>query len=586
MAMKNSNEPSSAAGMGQDKAIFILKPMTVGAFADVAKVSAGEVILFLLRKGISCSRNQLLQEGVVADLARHYGFEVVKSPKISRDQDELVIEHEGGAQESRSPIVVVVGHVDHGKTTLLDYIRKTRVAQKEKGGITQHLGAYRVTTGRGDIVFLDTPGHEAFMRMRERGLKVADLAILMVAADDGIMPQTLEALNAAKAANVPIIVALNKVDKVDQKRIDMVKQQLAKYGLSLDEWGGDVICVPISAKEGTGVDKLLEMVHLQAEMLELKARVTGPGIGYVLETKLEKGRGTVATLILQHGIVRVGDFFVAGVATGKINVIMDSFGVLIKEVMPGNPVQIAGFDEMPQAGDIFRVITAAEYKERKSNRGKFPELTSFLPQAEDKNALVIMLKADTDSSKDALTKAIEKLAGQEKETINIIQAGVGAITESDVAFAATAHATIYGFGVKPEAYVQLEAKRLNVPVFSFYVIYHLLDDIKERIEKARKPEVVSKKVGEAVVRKVFDIKGEIIAGCYVKTGKFVRDGKVVVLRDGRKIGEAKIKTLQRERRSMKEVAAGYECAFIAEGLSDFQIEDTIECYQEVEVPKE
>lgn len=560
---------------------FEIRALTVGQLADELGVPASEVIVYLMKQKIICNRNQQLPENIVAELARHFGCDAVKTAAAQKivatgrsvDQAQL-----SGDMSHRAPVIVVVGHVDHGKTTLLDFIRKTRVAAREKGGITQHLGAYRVKTPQGEVVFLDTPGHEAFMRMRARGIKVADIAIVVVAADDGVMPQTVEAINAARNAGIPMIVALNKIDKADKVRIDIVKQQLSKQGLSLEEWGGDIICVPISAKEGRGVDKLLEMIDLQAEMLELKARATGLGEGFVLETRLEKGRGMVATILLRHGVLRVGDFFVAGPVVGKVSSMMDATGSMIKEVGPSDPVQVAGFDQLPPVGEVLRVVSAQEFKDAQRSIAIGPVQASVGGDATAQQVTTIVLKTDTESSKDALLAAIAKLAAQEKKTVNVVLSGVGSLTESDIEFASTTHAFVYGFGVKPAPYVQMMAKRLGVVLTTHYVIYHLLDDIAKHLKQLDKPEVVTKKIGEAVVRKVFDIKGTIVAGCYVKSGKLVRDGSVVVTRGRHKVGEGAIRTLQRDRRTMKEVAAGYECAFVVEGLNDFQIDDVIECF--------
>lgn len=560
---------------------FEIRTLTVGQLADELGVPASEIIVYLMKQKIICNRNQQLPENIVAELARHFGFDAVKTAAA---QQGATLGSSGcqaqvsGEMSSRAPVIVVVGHVDHGKTTLLDFIRKTRVAAREKGGITQHLGAYRVKTAHGEIVFLDTPGHEAFMRMRSRGIKVADIAIVVIAADDGVMPQTLEAINAARNAGVPMIIALNKIDKADKVRIDIVKQQLSKLGLSLEEWGGDVICVPISAKEGRGVDKLLEMIDLQAQMLELKARASGLGEGFVLETRLEKGRGMVATILLRHGVLRVGDFFIAGPVVGKVSSMMDAAGLMIKEVGPSNPVQVAGFEQLPPVGEVLRVVSAQEFKDAQRTMGAGVVQASVGADVTADEVTTIVLKADTESSKDALLSAIAKLASQEKKAVNVVLSGVGSLTESDIEFASTAHALVYGFGIKPAPYVQMLAKRLGVFLATYHVIYHLLDDIEKHLKKLDKPEIVTKKIGEAVVRKVFDIKGTIVAGCYVKSGRLTKDGSVVVMRGRRKVGEGAIRTLQRDRRTMKEVAAGYECAFVGEGLNDFKVDDVVECF--------
>ncbi|KKP96045.1 MAG: Translation initiation factor IF-2 [candidate division TM6 bacterium GW2011_GWE2_36_25] len=551
--------------------------MSVGEFADIAGCPSSEIILFLLRQGMACNKNQVLPVKTIEELAAQYGLEA-HVPEAAVEAVESGVEGPTKS-ERRAPIVVVVGHVDHGKTTLLDYIRKTRVAQREKGGITQHLGAYTVATPQGEIVFLDTPGHEAFTTMRMRGVKVADMAILIIAVDDGVMPQTIEAIKHAKGAKVPIIVALNKIDKAGVARLDDIKTQLSKQGLLVEDWGGDVICVPVSAKEGTGVDHLLEMVNLQAELLELKTSSKGPGVGYILESKVERGRGPVGTVILQYGSVKVGDFFMAGNVVGRVNSLTDSDGKPVKVLGPTNPAQIAGFDEVPQAGDVFRIVLQEEYKKARSGQVKKIEMPAHCDVVSDES-LNVILKVDTYSSQDALISAVQKLATQECKNISVVYAGVGAITESDVMLASTAGARIYGFGIKPEYHVQALAKRLGVFIGSYYVIYHLLDDLKEFIELTREPEKIIKKTGEAIVLKVFHIKGSIIAGCSVKSGKIIRGSNAIVWRGPSKIGEGKVQTLQRERRSMKEVAAGFECGLVIAGIADYQPDDRIECFVE------
>lgn len=564
---------------GPKRLLIITKAMTLADVADQLGYPANEIILYLLRQGIVYNKNKVLPENLIKELARHYGvgFEIKQQESLAQEK-EIVKTEEGVVQNKRAPVVVVVGHVDHGKTTLLDYIRKTRVAQREKGGITQHLGAYKVATKHGDIVFLDTPGHEAFTFMRARGVKVADIAILVVAADDGVMPQTVEAIKHAQNAKVPIIVALNKIDKAEPKRIEEVKNQLSRQGLVVEDWGGDVTCIPLSAKTGVGVDKLLETLPVFAELLELKARTTGPGIGSILESKMEKGRGSVATVILQQGVLRVGDFVQVGAVVGRISAMVDTTGSLVQEVGPSMPVQIAGLDSLPQAGDALRVIALDEYKKLRSGAEKPKSGEAVVQPNED--ALQILLKVDTNSSKEALEISIAKLAKQEQQEINIILSSVGAITESDVQFAATAHAAIYGFCVKPESHVQSLAKKMGVTIKTFFVIYHLLDDLKEIIQSMRKPQMVEKKIGEAIVRKVFNIKGMVIAGCYVKTGKITKGCKAVVWHDGQKTGEGIIQTLQREKRAVKEVSSGFECGFIIDGFGDYNEEDRVEFFIE------
>jgi len=559
---------------GAKKRLIISKAMTLGDVALQLGVPAGDVILYLLRRGEVFNKNKVLPENTIKELARHYGFDFEIKVDVRAAESTVTAEH-ADDHVKRAPVVVVIGHVDHGKTSLLDYIRKTRVAQRERGGITQHLGAYKVATAHGNLVFLDTPGHEAFLFMRARGVKIADIAVLVVAADDGIMPQTVEAIRHAREAKVPLVVVINKIDKVEKKRIDEVKAQLSRYDVTVEDWGGDVICLPVSAKTGEGVDTLIETLPVYAELLDLKARVSGPGVGYILEAKMEKGRGVVAAVILQHGVLNVGDYVATGSTVGRINAMVSSMGKQLNVVGPTEPVSLAGFDDLPRAGEVIRVITADEYKTaRATGRVRVSEVGAGESR---ENAINIILRVDTDSSKEALVLAIEKVAKQQKSDINITQAGVGAITESDIEFAASTGSAIYGFCVKPGSQVLLLAKKLHVPVQTFYVIYHLLDDLSARIEKTRKPEVVEKKIGEAIVRKVFNIKGQVIAGCYVKSGRIVRGCKATIWRDGQKIGEGILQTLQREKRVVKEVAAGFECGFVIDGFNNFNEEDRVEC---------
>ncbi|HJM68597.1 MAG TPA: translation initiation factor IF-2 [Candidatus Babeliales bacterium] len=562
-------------------ALEIEGSISLGRFAEKIKEPVSDLISFLLQQGIVCNINQMLTEDAMRKLAEHYEIEVSFSAHGTRK--EVEIEKQSGADMSmRSPVVVIVGHVDHGKTSLLDYIRKSRVAEREKGGITQHLGAYEVKTDNGNVIFIDTPGHEAFDKMRMRGVKVADIAILIVAADDGVMPQTVEAIEHARAVGVPIIVAINKIDKVDKAGLESVYAGLSKHGLLSEAWGGDTVCVPVSAKEGTGVDDLLEILALQSEVLELKARASGPGVGYVLESRLEKGRGPVGTLILQHGTAKIGDYFIAGNTGGRISSVVDSAGNRVKTFGVTIPVGVSGFDTLPQAGDVFKIVPFAEYKKAKSSSKQAPVAVYSQLHTTDPNAQVykIILKVDTNSSKEALVQAIEKLSSElEEESIVIAHTGVGNVSENDISLASTLGAHIYSFGVKTDVGAVAIARRLKLSIENFYVIYHLLDALKLAIEKGRAPKFVEEKTGEAMVLKVFNVKRlGVIAGCQVKDGKIVHGGKVVVYRNRAKVGEGIIKTLQKEKKSQKEVLTGFECAFILDGFSDWQEGDIAECY--------
>lgn len=560
------------------KKVILVQPMQVADAAQQLGQPVTAVILTLLKWGIIASKNQLLSEDVVIRLAHHYEAEIIKPEKVETEKNKGTIAVESGEFKERLPVVVVMGHVDHGKTSLLDFIRKTRVASREKGGITQHLGAYEANTPQGNIVFIDTPGHEAFSKMRMRGVKVADIAILVVAADDGVMPQTVEAMKHAKAMNVPIVVAINKIDKVEPARIEQVKQELSRHDLLPEEWGGTTIVVPISAKTGQGIDQLLEMIILQSQLMELKADVSGSAKGYVLEAKLEKGRGPVATVLAQHGHITVGDYFLCGSTHGRINSLVDSHGMRLMSVGPSVPVQVAGFSSLPEAGDYFEVVTREEYQRSKVRVPEIknvPNVRSFGKE----NALNLVVKTDTNSSKEALLGSIAKISKGFEKQFNIIHATIGDINESDVALAATTNALIVGLHIKIGQNAHLLAQKSGVTIELFDIIYKLLERLEEVAEGAKEIKMVRQKIGEAVVRKVFDIKGlGVIAGCYVKDGRFTRDGLVTIWRGNQKIGEGAIKSLQRDKKMVKEVHAGYECAFLVENFSNWEPDDRVDCF--------
>lgn len=560
---------------------IVIEAMTVGEFADRANKPINEIILSLLRQGIAATKNQLISEKTVAQLAQAYNIPVITAQESKPAPSQDIQKKSATGSHKRPPVVVVIGHVDHGKTTLLDFIRKTRVAAKEKGGITQHIGAYAAITDQGAITFLDTPGHEAFSMMRVRGLKIADIAILMVAADDGIMPQTVEAIKAAKRANLPIIVALNKIDKASALQLEAAKRGLAQYDLLPEEWGGQTVVMPISAKLGTGVKELLDVIVLQSELMELTTDYDVPARGFVLESRIEKGRGPVATVICQQGILKIGDYFICGKTRGRVNSLMDSVGARVKEASPSMPVSVAGFPELPEVGEIFEVVTAAEFKTRPVSQiteTRFPQR-----QALSEDVLNLFIKTDTVSSKEALVQAIQKMAGKAFKEFNILNAAVGAITENDVMLAADTNGFIYGLHTKIEPNAATLAQKMQVPVKLFDVIYKMLEDLQIVAEQGRPVKKVLKKIGEAVVLKVFDIKNlGVIAGAQVKSGRFTRDGKVVVWRGKYKVGEGTIKSLQRDKKAVKEVHTGFECAFMVDGFTEWQVDDRVDCMQEVE----
>ena len=557
---------------------ILAEPMLLGNLASVIGVPASSLIIFLLKQGVACNINQLLTKSQVVLVAQQFDLAVLES-EGKEVSSKSINEFTGTA--TRLPVVVVIGHIDHGKTTLLDYIRKTRVAAKEKGGITQHLGAYRVDSKNGSVVFLDTPGHEAFVSIRKRGLKVADIAILVVAADDGMMPQTVEAIRQAQDVGLPVIVSINKIDKASDAQIEKVKTQISQFGLTPEEWGGNTILVKISAKEGTNIDELIDMITLQAEMMELTTNLDIPSCGYVLEAKVEKGRGPVATFIGQHGYLQVGDFFVVGDTTGKVTSLKDSTGLNIFKAGPSAPVSIGGFDSMPRAGDYLRVLSESEYRKVKSefivDRSSLAILNNEIGQADAK--IKIFLKSDTVSSEEAVIGAIKKLSKEMAQDVLFVGASVGDINEGDVGYADSVGAIVYGFGVKASNGAISMAKNLGLTLNIFNIIYKLADHLQAKLEKSKITEVIKKKIGEVAVKKVFNIKNVgVIAGIQVKKGKITRGCEGVVLRNGKKIGVGPIGSLQRDRNPVKEISAGYEGAFIIEHFTDWQEGDLVECY--------
>jgi len=545
-----------------------------------------DVILVLLRMGVVATKNQFIPEEVVEKLAAHYEIPIEK-PVVVEDAAKVGLANvQQGELRERPPVVVVVGHVDHGKTTLLDYIRKTRVASREKGGITQHLGAYAAHTSHGDVIFLDTPGHEAFSKMRARGVRVADLAVLVVAADDSVMPQTIEAIKQIKEMGVPIIVAINKIDKVEPSRLEGVKRDLSKHDLLSEEWGGQTVVVPVSAKTGTGIDQLLDMILLQAQMQELKANYTQDGKGYILESKLERGRGSVATLLVRHGKVRVGDYFTCGTTVGKVTAMFDTFGKTVKSADSKMPVQVVGFDDLPEAGSYFEVISKGDFVRARAGMRDERKNKQMAFAGTGKNALTCIVKTDTDSSKEALLGSLQKLSKKIKHEFNVIQSGVGDVTESDVMLAANTGSSLIVFHAKVNAQAKELIRKYHVRLYQFDIIYKLLEALEALVESAQEIEMVRTKIGEAEVRKVFDVKNiGVIAGSYVKEGIFSRDGFVVGWHGRQKIGEGKIRSLQRDKKSVKEVHTGYECGFIVDGIDTWQEGDRVECFIDKPVEK-
>jgi len=562
---------------------LIITSMTPGEFSTKTGEPATGVILTLLKWGIVCPKNQMLPKKAIYRLAEHYDISAIK--ESVRDEDIFEIKEKAapavqeGKLEERAPVIVVMGHVDHGKTTLLDFIRKSRIAAKEKGGITQHLGAYEVETAHGSLVFLDTPGHKAFAKIRMRGAKVADIVVLVVAADDSIMPQTIEAIRHAKSMDVPVIVAINKIDKVEPSKIEAVKRDLSQHDLLPEDWGGQIVCVPISAKLGTGVDHLLEMIVLQSQIMELKADRSIAARGYILESRFEKGRGPVATLICQHGIIKKGDFFICGDTVGKVSSLVNSYGERVDKVGPSIPVRVAGFSALPEAGDFFQAVSQREYKKARFTKPTQTQAPRVIAVEGDIN---IIIKSDTKSSQEALLGAITRLSKGLEKGFHIVHSSVGDISESDVALAATTGSMVLGFHIKVEPNAAILARRSAINIRLFDIIYKLIEDIEAFAESKKEIKKIKTKIGEAVVLRVFNIKNVgVIAGCAIKDGRCSRDASLVIWRGKIKIGEGKIKSLQREKKSVKEVHAGFECGFLMEDFDDWEVDDRVECYLEV-----
>jgi len=579
----------------EPKSIKIDTEMPLHEAAKLMSLSEGALILALLKKGIVCNRNHLLSVEMITDLAHHFGMKILKQAEESDAFTErrLAVEEVlAGGKETRWPIVVVMGHVDHGKTTLLDHVRKMNTAAKEKGGITQHLSAYEVDSTHGKIVFLDTPGHEAFSYMRKRGASVTDIVVLVIAADDGIMPQTIEVIDHAKQADVPLIVAINKIDKVDRATAEeRVKRQLAQHDLLPEDWGGSVICVPISAITGEGVDELLEMITLQAQMMELKADPESQARGFILESRQEKGLGPVATVICLNGTIKVGDHFVCGSSTGRVRLLIDSLGQRILFAGPSTPVQVVGFDNFVSLGDWLTVVSAREYarertaRKREGYSKKIAEAgTSIGADQKKEEKVLLVIKVDTHGSREAVLGAIRKLNKSHPEipcSFQVVSSGIGRISEKDVELASHAGAILIALHVGIEKNALLAAKELGVDLKEYGIIYRMTEVLEKLLMSYEEEIVVRKKVGQAVVRKVFDLgKRGVIAGCYVSEGVVKKDSIVACIHEGQKVGEGKIISLQRERKATKEVAAGYECGFITDSFHDWKVEDIVHVFSE------
>ena len=579
--------------------VSIPDEISVGELASRMKKTGAEVVKALMKNGIMASLPQMIDYDTAAFIAEEMGCKVEKEVVVTIEE-KLIDVSEDKAEDlvPRAPVVVVMGHVDHGKTSLLDTIRNTSVASGEAGGITQHIGAYQVQVNGKPITFLDTPGHEAFTSMRARGAMVTDIAILMVAADDGIMPQTIESISHAKAANIPIVVAINKIDK-ENANPDKVMQQLTEHGLVPEDWGGETICCKVSAKKNIGIDNLLEMVTLTAEMAELKANPNRAGQGTVIEARLDKGRGPVATLLVQNGTLKQGDIIIAGTAVGRVRTMLDYKGGRLTEAGPSVPVEIAGLSEAPSAGSPFFAVSdermARELVEQRKaeERAKAAAPVQKVSlenlfdqiQAGERKELALIVKADVQGSVEAVKASLEKLSNDEVN-VRVIHGGVGAVNESDVMLASSSNAIIVGFNVRPDAAARDGAARQNVDMRMYRVIYDCIDEITAAMKGMLAPKYREALLGHAEVRQTYKVSGVgTVAGCYVQDGKIVRNCSVRLVRDGIVIHEGQLASLQRFKDAAKEVASGYECGLTIEKFNDIKEGDIVEGYTMEEIPQ-
>ncbi len=575
----------------QQLKVLIPDEIVISELASRLKVTATEVIKKLMGLGEMCTINQVIDFDTASLVAEELGAKVEKEVIITIEERLIDDSDDDGEGVERAPVVVVMGHVDHGKTSLLDKIRNANVTSTEAGGITQHIGAYRVNYNGKDITFLDTPGHEAFTAMRARGASITDIAILVVAADDGIMPQTIEAINHAKAAGVSIIVAINKMDKVGANP-ENIKQQLTEHGLVVEEWGGDVICVPVSAKTGEGIDELLENVLLVAEVSEFKANPDRLAKGAVIEARLDKGRGPIATLLVQKGTLHTGDIIIAGTAVGRVRVMTNDKGEIVTEAGPSYPVEITGLAEVPAAGDTFNAVEderlARELVEQRKHEAKqeqfkqyqkvtLDNLFSQIEQGEIKE-LPIIVKADVQGSVEAVKQSLEKLSNDEVR-VKVIHGGVGAVSESDVMLANASNAIIVGFNVRPDPVAADNAERDGVDIRLYRIIYDAIEEITTAMKGMLAPKFREVSLGRVEVRQVYKISNVgTVSGAYVLNGKITRNAEIRVVRDGIIIADDKMSSLKRFKDDVKEVAEGYECGITLEKFNDVKQGDIFEAY--------
>ena len=573
--------------------VSIPDEISVGELASRMKKTGAEVVRCLIKNGIMASVSEVIDYETAAIIAEEMGCKVEKEVIVTTEE-RLISDHVDTEDEleNRPPVVVVMGHVDHGKTSLLDYVRKAHVASGEAGGITQAIGAYQVDVNGSTITFLDTPGHEAFTSMRARGAMCTDVAILVVAADDGIMPQTVESINHAKAAEIPIIVAINKMD-LPGANPERIKQEIMKYDLIPEEYGGDTIMCEISAKTGMGVQELLEMVVLTAEMRELKANPNREASGTVIEARLDKGRGPVSTLLVQNGTLKQGDVIIAGTAVGRVRAMTDYRGRTIKTAGPSVPVEIIGMAEVPQAGDTFNAVAdermarqLAEERKQAEKDSKAKNLSGTVTlenlfahmQEGNMKALNIIVKADVQGSAEAVKASLLKLSNDEVQ-VKVIHSGVGAVNESDVLLASTSGAIIVGFNVRPETAAAAAATRAGVEIRTYRIIYECIEEVEKAMKGLLDPKFKEVVVGHATVRQTYKVSSVgTVAGCYVNDGKIQRDGSVRVVRDGIVVHEGELGSLQRFKDSVKEVTTGFECGMTIDKFNDIKEGDVFECF--------
>ena len=583
----------------EDMLIKVHEYIPVSELAAQMDVEPSEVIKRCLEYGILASINHRLDEDTIITIAEEFGYTVEIVPEYGSDKfEEIEDQDDEKLAKPRSPVVTIMGHVDHGKTSLLDYIRHSNVTASESGGITQHIGAYKVSVNGKSITFLDTPGHEAFTAMRARGAQATDIVVLIVAADDSVMPQTIEAINHSKAAGVPIVVAINKVDKPNAN-IDLIKKQLAEQDILIEEWGGKYQCVEISAKLGQNIEKLLDSILLEAELLELKANPDRLARGVVIESELDKGMGIVATVLVQKGTLKIGDPFIAGQYSGRVKSLLNDKGTKTKQATPSMPVQVLGFSGLPQAGDSLIVLESEkdvkqislnrqqirrEIEQRKMKHITLDEISRRIKDGEVKE-LSIIIKTDVDGSSEALGDSLAKLSNNEV-AVKIIHKGVGAISESDILLAMASDAVIIGFHVRPTTKAREMARREKVDIRSYTVIYDAISDVKDALEGLLEPEFEEKNLSVVEVREIFKVpKVGTVAGCYVVSGKVIRNDKAKLYRNDKLIHDGRISSLKRFKEDAKEVQSGFECGISFDGFDDVKVNDIIETYKIDEIKR-